>query len=87
MKKYGREIGPGDTASFTMLLVPPLPGERRKGNSLVMASRKYRSKWWTAVCMGGAKKCIAGECRHVEAICHTYKNFHAESRDRAERAA
>ena len=40
-----------------------------KTNHLVYIRRAYRSKWSTASCTGQAKRCKAGECRHVEYVC------------------
>lgn len=53
---------------IAVVVVKPLPGERRKHSSLVLVERPWRSKWSRAVCMGQARKCKAGECIHVEYI-------------------
>jgi hypothetical protein len=58
----------GQGKRFAMVIVRPLPGERRKRSSLVLVERPWRSKWSTAVCMGAARGCRAGACRHAAAV-------------------
>ncbi len=70
-------------AAIVMCPIPPLPGERRKSPSLVLATRMPRSKWWDIRCMGGAKKCAAGECRHLEAMRQTYRYMVPKPREEA----
>lgn len=53
---------------FALVPVRPLPGERRKSSSLVIVERPWRSKWATATCMGAARACRTGTCRHAAAI-------------------
>lgn len=64
-----------------LVVVPPLPGERRKSSSLVMLLRAWRSKWWRVRCMGEAKRCQAGTCVHVQRVCAAYARCRAESRE------
>lgn len=49
----------------SLLIVPPEPG--RKSSHLVLISHKGGG-WYTAACMGQAKRCRAGECAHARGI-------------------
>lgn len=68
-----------------LLVVPPLPGERRKSSSLIVATRPWRSKWWRVACMGAARKCKAGECIHVEHVCHGHRYARPVAREDRDR--
>jgi hypothetical protein len=57
---------------ITLMVIPPLPGERRKSSSLVLLLRGWRSKWWRVACMGPAKRCMGNDCIHVQHVCHRY---------------
>lgn len=65
----------------TMVIMPPLPGERRKSSMLLLCFRNWRSKWIRVLCMGGAKKCRAGECQHAEALVAQLPRAKAHPRD------
>lgn len=49
-----------------LVVLKPLPGERRKSSHLIIVERRWRSKWVEIRCAGQAKACKAGECRHVQ---------------------
>lgn len=68
-------IGAGTTRPWpqpaprvALIVVAPLPGERRKSSSLVVVTRRWRSKWLRAMCMGEAAKCREGRCDHAQGL-------------------
>jgi hypothetical protein len=59
-------------AACRIIILEPLPGERRKTNLPMLCFRNWRSKWWRVQCVGEAKACEAGECRHVAHVCEHF---------------
>lgn len=55
-------------AKFAMVIVKPEPSERRKSSSLVLVERPWRSKWSKALCIGQARACREGTCKHAAAV-------------------
>jgi hypothetical protein len=63
-----------------MLVLKPLPGERRKSSELLLVWRPWRSKWARVECMGSARACVVGECRHVRYVCERYRRCRPQAR-------
>ncbi len=69
---------------IVLLVLPPLPRERRKRNLVMLLHRSYRSKWWRVECVNEAKACKSNACRHVEAVCLGYARCRPEFINRRE---
>jgi hypothetical protein len=50
------------TPHFMFVVIPPDKG--RKQNHLAVVSH-YGGGWWQAACMGEAKACREGSCKHT----------------------
>jgi hypothetical protein len=72
---------------FSLVVMAPLPGERRKSSMLLLCLRNWRSKWTRVRCMGAAANCIAGTCRHARELSAAIERAHPEPREGAPASA
>ncbi len=72
---------PTGKVANVLLLTPLNPYSKKGGRTIVIAERRYRSKWWTLICFCNRER-KDGTCKTLDNVIPIHDRVHFEHKPR-----